>query len=43
MSERAETVLNLTLNLIRGMAVNSAWGRNDRLYSQQLEEWVGLM
>jgi AcrR family transcriptional regulator len=41
--QRAEMVLNLTLNLIRGMAVNSLWGRNDSLYKQQLEEWIELM
>ncbi|MFC4929667.1 TetR/AcrR family transcriptional regulator [Massilia sp. GCM10023247] len=41
--ERAETVLNLTLNLIRGMAVNSLWGRDDKLYERQLEEWIALM
>jgi AcrR family transcriptional regulator len=41
--QRAATVLNLTLNLIRGMAVNSLWGRNDELYGQQLEEWIALM
>jgi AcrR family transcriptional regulator len=41
--QRAETVLNLTLNLVRGMAVNSLWRKNEKLYRQQLEEWVTLM
>lgn len=40
---RAETVLNLTLNLVRGMAVNSLWRKNEKLYRQQLEEWIALM
>ena len=41
--ERAETVLNLTLNLVRGMAVNSLWRKDEKLYRQQLEVWVALM
>jgi AcrR family transcriptional regulator len=41
--QRAETVLNLTLNLVRGMAVNSLWRKNEKLYRQQLEEWIALM
>jgi AcrR family transcriptional regulator len=42
-SDMAGTVLNLTLNLVRGMAVNSLWRKNEKQYKQQLEEWVALM
>ncbi|MES2263669.1 MAG: TetR/AcrR family transcriptional regulator [Pseudomonadota bacterium] len=40
---QANSVLNLTLNLVRGMAVNSLWRKDERLYKAQLEEWVELM
>lgn len=39
----AERVLNLTLNLVRGMAVNNLWQKNQELYKRQLEDWIGLM
>ncbi|MFC3106684.1 TetR/AcrR family transcriptional regulator [Undibacterium arcticum] len=41
--EKARTVLNFTLNLVRGMAVNSLWRKNEKLYKEQLQEWVMLM
>ena len=37
---KAESVLNLTLNLVRGMAVNSLWQKDVKLYRQQLSEWA---
>jgi len=40
---RADAILNLTLNLVRGMAVNSLWRRNEHLYRRQLEHWIALM
>lgn len=41
--EKARSVLNLTLNLVRGMGVNSLWSKNGPEYKRQLEEWVELM
>lgn len=41
--DQARTVLELTLNLVRGMAVNGLWGKNEKLYKQQLQEWVRIM
>lgn len=38
--EQAEVVLNLTLNLVRGMAVNSLWQRDMKLYRRQLAQWA---
>lgn len=40
--ESAENVLNLTLNLVRGMAVNSLWQSNPKLYKQQLSAWADV-
>ena len=37
------TVLNLTLNLIRGMAVNRMWSHDDKYYETCLSEWVNLV
>jgi AcrR family transcriptional regulator len=37
---QAETVLNLTLNLVRGMAVNSLWQKDLRHYKVQLAQWA---
>lgn len=39
----ARTVLNLTLNLVRGMAINGLWRKDEALYRQQLQEWVTLL
>jgi len=36
----AETVLNLTLNLVRGMAVNSLWQKDMKSYKAQLSHWA---
>jgi AcrR family transcriptional regulator len=41
--DKARSVLNLTLNLVRGMGVNSLWSKNEPEYKRQLEEWVRLM
>jgi hypothetical protein len=30
--DRAETILNLTLNVLRGMAINSLWQNDPALY-----------
>lgn len=37
---QAETVLNLTLNLVRGMAVNSIWQKDMKSYKAQLSQWA---
>ena len=37
---QAELVLNLTLNLVRGMAVNSLWQKNMKQYKGQLAQWA---
>lgn len=39
---RAKDLLNLTLNLVRGMAVNSIWRRDDAHYRHVLEAWVAM-
>jgi AcrR family transcriptional regulator len=41
--EQARLVLDLTLNLVRGMAVNGLWRRNEKLYKRQLQEWVRII
>ncbi len=39
----AETILNLTLNMIRGMGINRTWQRDDARYQTLLKEWVVLV
>ena len=42
-SEAAATqVLNLTLNLIRGMGVNCLWHRDDDYYRDNIDQWKSL-
>lgn len=40
---RARVVLNLTLNLVRGMAINRLWRRDDKNYKAYLKEWVSIV
>jgi AcrR family transcriptional regulator len=42
-ASQARSVLNLSLNLVRGMAVNSLWRKDEQLYKAQLVDWVELM
>jgi len=39
---RAKDLLNLTLNMVRGMAVNSIWRRDDAHYRHVLKTWVAM-
>lgn len=39
---RAKELLNLTLNLVRGMAVNSIWRHEDAGYRRYLNTWVAI-
>lgn len=39
---RAKLLLNLTLNLVRGMALNRLWRHDDRNYHAYLKEWVAI-
>jgi AcrR family transcriptional regulator len=40
--EKASQVLNLTLNLVRGMAVNRLWQSDQRAQSALLEQWSDI-
>jgi AcrR family transcriptional regulator len=40
---RAETVLWLTLSLIRGLAIRSLWQADTALFQRLLDEWKGLI
>ncbi|WP_342133211.1 TetR/AcrR family transcriptional regulator [Hydrogenophaga sp. OTU3427] len=39
---RAKAVLNLTLNLVRGMAINSIWRHDEAHYRQYLKTWIAM-
>jgi AcrR family transcriptional regulator len=39
---RAKLILNLTLNLVRGMAINRLWRHDDRHYQLYLKEWIAI-
>lgn len=39
---RAEALLNLTLNLVRGMALNNLWRHDEKHYKKYLKEWVAI-
>lgn len=39
---RSETVLNLTLNIVRGMAVNSLWQKDMKRYRANLADWASV-
>ncbi len=39
---QARLVLNLTLNLVRGMAVNRLWRHDDKNYKRYLKEWAAI-
>jgi AcrR family transcriptional regulator len=39
----AKTVLNLTLNIVRGMAVNRLWQKDEKNYRLYLKDWVKLV
>lgn len=41
--EDASTILNLTLNMVRGMGVNRFWKRDDARYQKPFKEWVELV
>lgn len=42
-TRQARTILNLTLNMTRGMAVNRIWRHDDDYYQTLLKEWVKLI
>lgn len=39
---RARKLLNLTLNLVRGMAVNRIWRHDDAHYGEYLDDWLAI-
>lgn len=39
---KATRLLNLTLNLVRGMAVNRLWRHDDAHYRQFLDDWLAI-
>jgi len=41
--KQARTILNLTLNMTRGMAVNRIWQHDDAYYQTLLKEWVKII
>jgi len=41
--KQARTILNLTLNMTRGMAVNRMWQHDDKHYHAFLKEWVKIV
>jgi AcrR family transcriptional regulator len=41
-NEKASLLLNLTLNLVRGMAVNRLWKSDDKKYKLFLKSWVAI-
>jgi len=41
-SDKAELVLNLTLNVVRGMAVNSLWQKDVARYKRELSQWADI-
>lgn len=40
---RARAILNLTLNLVRGMAVNRMWQKDEKHYRAYLKEWIKIV
>lgn len=40
--QKASLLLNLTLNLVRGMAINRLWKNDDKNYKLLLKQWVGI-
>ena len=42
-SADAKTVLNLTLNIVRGMAVNRLWQKDEKNYRAFLKDWVRIV
>lgn len=41
--KQARTILNLTLNMARGMGVNRIWQHDDEYYQTLLKEWVKII
>jgi len=41
--QTAQTILNLTLNIVRGMGINRTWKRDDARYDVLLQEWKRLV
>lgn len=41
--KQARMILNLTLNMIRGMGINRMWRHDDEYYQTLLKEWVKLI
>ncbi|MCB5364190.1 TetR/AcrR family transcriptional regulator [Pusillimonas sp. CC-YST705] len=39
----ADTILNLTLNIVRGMGINRTWKRDDARYQALLSDWVQIV
>jgi AcrR family transcriptional regulator len=40
--QKASLLLNLTLNLVRGMAINRLWKNDDKNYKLLLKQWVAI-
>ena len=41
-TKRARVLLNLSLNLVRGMALNRIWRHDDTHYHAYLKEWIAI-
>lgn len=39
----AKSVLNLTLNIVRGMAVNRLWQKDEKSYRLYLKDWIKIV
>jgi AcrR family transcriptional regulator len=41
-TKRARTLMNLTLNVVRGMGLNRMWRHDDAHYQAYLKDWVAI-
>lgn len=41
--KQARTILNLTLNMTRGMGINRIWQHDDEYYQTLLKEWIKII
>jgi AcrR family transcriptional regulator len=41
-NEKSRLLMNLTLNLVRGMAVNQLWRRDEKNHKRLLKQWIAI-
>ncbi|HWK60425.1 MAG TPA: TetR/AcrR family transcriptional regulator [Eoetvoesiella sp.] len=41
--QQARTILNLSLNMVRGMAVNRMWAKDETYYDDCLKDWIKIV